>query len=235
MLVSFILSDVELEYSPDIDLESGIVESVELAPRVSGDCSRRLCLEKLVSSADELGIGDQLTSWLIDAVLADAAAWRREGWFGQVSLNIPRVREGLSDCVGQILGRHAMTPDRLALEFTALGGSGLPDPELRELTRLRELGVTVTLDNVGVGHSINWRLGDFPWDIVKFDRSVPAEALPHGVAGVLLVAMGLETPEDVREQRRAGTHRGQGNVLAAPMRPEDLGVLLTVGGLVLPA
>ncbi|MCX6459426.1 MAG: EAL domain-containing protein [Actinobacteria bacterium] len=203
-------------------------------------------LDRLITALEERGLGTQLTEWVLDHALADAAHWRTLGWDGRVSINVSGRALGEGDLVAQVahaLRRHDLPGEALTLEFPESGLKGLREGSARVLDRLRDMGVRATLDDFGSGTSSLDLLRRFPWDYLKVERSLVTDdaglAIPLarlcGELGHVVIAEGIETNDQLDEQRLAGVRRGQGYLLAAPLRPEDLQVVLAVGSVVLPA
>ncbi len=104
------------------------------------------------------------------------------------------------------------------------------------LRRWRELwrpdGVALAIDDAGAGHSSLRHVVELEPDYVKLDQAVvqgldahrsrwaliAALAVFSEEIGAVLVAEGVERPEEVRSLRRAGVHLAQGYVLGRPGR-----------------
>jgi EAL domain-containing protein (putative c-di-GMP-specific phosphodiesterase class I) len=98
------------------------------------------------------------------------------------------------------------------------------------------MGVGVGLDDFGTGWSSLRYLSELSLDFVKLDRAFTAELVPGGrkfafaraicelarTLGLVVVAEGIETKEQVEMLRAAGCDLGQGFALA---RPAPLGHL----------
>ena len=237
---------LRLVYQPEVDLVTGEVVSVEALLRTDTLSQSALPLDRLITALEERGLGTQLTEWVLDHALADAAHWRSLGWEGRVSINVSGRALGEGDLVAQVahaLCRHDLPGEALTLEFPESGLKGLREGSARVLDRLRDMGVRATLDDFGSGTSSLDLLRRFPWDYLKVERSLVTDdaglAIPLarlcGELGHVVIAEGIETNDQLDEQRLAGVRRGQGYLLAAPLRPEDLQVVLAVGSVVLPA
>ena len=242
MALALSMGDLRLVYQPEIDLETGEVTSVEALLRVDRLGSRCLPLGRLIAAAEDHGLGSELTEWVLNRSLSDAVEWRSLGWNGRVCVNVSGrvLGEGhLAEQVMRQLALHGLAGECLTLEFAEGGlqaGSGLA------LELLHDIGVTVTLDDFGTGTSSLALLQSFDWDFLKVDRSLVS--VESGLAGPLarlgrdlghvVIAEGIETPAHLAEQRAAGVRRGQGFLLAAPMRPEDVRAVVAVGQVRLP-
>lgn len=135
------------------------------------------------------------------------------------------------DVLRYLLERYGFSGERLCLEI--LEGEDIDDmPELNAtLSRVRQLGLAVALDDLGSGYASLAKVRDLSIDVVKLDRSFcrdlerrPAElafvqsllSLAHSL-GKRLVVEGIETPEVYDALRIMGVEFGQGYAIAAPM------------------
>jgi len=240
---------LRLEYQPEINLVDGRVISVEALLRVDGSEPRALPIGQLIAAAEEFGLGRQLGEWILDCALAHASIWRSGGYQGRVSVNISSrelAKGDLPAIVGRALARHGLTGEALMLEFSETSLGAFRESTAQVLDELRDMGVQIALDDFGTGQSSLSLLRQFPWDVLKVDRTLmsisedgrSAHAAPLArlcsELGYVVVAEGIETPRQLREQRQSGVARGQGYLLAAPLRPEDLEVVLSVGAVRLP-
>jgi EAL domain-containing protein (putative c-di-GMP-specific phosphodiesterase class I) len=182
----------------------------------------------------------QLARWMAEH--GDAAP-------GVLNVNVSArdLREpGFADDVAALLAEYALPADRVVLEITetmALEG-GQP---VITLHRLRALGVRVSLDDFGTGHSTLTLLHDCPIDEIKLDRSftqsqiddrVPVSAAVIHLAqalGLHAVAEGVETADQAEQLLALGYIAAQGYHFARPMPPELLSELLAAGGSLTPA
>jgi EAL domain-containing protein (putative c-di-GMP-specific phosphodiesterase class I) len=108
-----------------------------------------------------------------------------------------------------------------------------PEYAAQMLTRMRELGVGLSLDDFGTGHSSLAYLQRFPFDTIKIDQSF-VRANGKGARPVILrsiislahdlsmdvIAEGAERDSDVAELYQLGCEYAQGYVFGEPMTPE---------------
>jgi EAL domain-containing protein (putative c-di-GMP-specific phosphodiesterase class I) len=108
------------------------------------------------------------------------------------------------------------------------------------LTRIRELGTGLSLDDFGTGHSSLAYLQRFPFDTIKIDQSFVRTtsrgtrpvilrsiiALAHDL-GMECVAEGAETDSDAVELYQLGCEYAQGFVFGEPMSAEKATQMLT--------
>jgi EAL domain-containing protein (putative c-di-GMP-specific phosphodiesterase class I) len=124
---------------------------------------------------------------------------------------------------------------RLSIEVTETALIHDPGRSGRELARLSEAGIRISLVDFGTGYSsLSW-LTQFPVDIVKIDTSFTDDvgiderktaiiraviAVPHEL-GFIAVAEGVETAEQGRRLFELGCDRGQGYFYGRPTPIEE--------------
>jgi EAL domain-containing protein (putative c-di-GMP-specific phosphodiesterase class I) len=125
-----------------------------------------------------------------------------------------------------------------ALQFEVTEDALMADPEVAAdtLRRLSGLGVTISIDDFGTGHSSLGRLKSLPIDELKIDRSFIVDLtdddedktivrstihLAHQM-GLQVVAEGVETEEAWRQLRSMGCERAQGFLIASPLPAREV-------------
>jgi EAL domain-containing protein (putative c-di-GMP-specific phosphodiesterase class I) len=166
---------------------------------------------------------------LIDKVLREWAA-PRVGLPIQVAVNLSarHLRDpDLPERVAEVLRRHRAPPSALALEITENSIMSDPDRSIACLSRLREMGISVAVDDYGTGYSSLSYLRDLPVDELKIDRlfvsGLPIDAaivrstieLAHNL-GLNIVAEGVESMVVRDHLRTLGCDSAQGTFFAAP-------------------
>ena len=175
----------------------------------------------------------------IDAAILAQAARDGSKWPGGISVNMAaRTLEepGLAARVASTIEAAGLAPERLTIEITE-HSLIVDNAEARAaLTELRRLGVSIALDDFGVGHSSLTYLERFPVDRLKIDRSfVSRLGDPEGrklVAAIVamakslglgMVAEGIETRQQRDVLIEIGCPMGQGYLLGRPAPAAALG------------
>jgi EAL domain-containing protein (putative c-di-GMP-specific phosphodiesterase class I) len=163
--------EFSLVYQPMIDLHTGRITACEALLRWNHPLSGVILPGEFVSLVEEFGLMPRLGRWVLDTALAEAATWPGGT---RVAVNISAT-QFLAGDLAQVVHDALMTayvdPRRLELEVTETIHPLPDDTFLRTLHQLRCLGVLLSIDDFGVGHSSFCRLRDFAFDKIKIDRS----------------------------------------------------------------
>lgn len=232
----------KLAYQPKFALATGRIVGAEALLRWDHPEHGPIPPSEFVPFAEQTGSVVPLTQWTMRTALADLAAWRAAGAEVGVAVNLAARAlhdERLPDVVVRELRRHGIAPKALTLELTEttlIAESPLVE---RVLLRLRDLGVRLAIDDFGTGYSSLALLQRLRVDELKIDRSFvtgtgraaqpvlarTAIELAHNL-GLVAVAEGIETVEQLRALQAAGCEQGQGYLLGKAMPAERFARLL---------
>jgi EAL domain-containing protein (putative c-di-GMP-specific phosphodiesterase class I) len=180
-----------------------------------------------------------LTRWVVDAALAQHRTWSEQEIDLPVAVNLAAaniVDVALPDAIEALLGRHGVAGDRLMCEISEHTVMSDPRRAIEVLERLRTLGVRLSLDDFGTGHSSLAYLKRLPLDEVKIDRSFVAgmsEDENDAVIvrstidlarnlGLVVVAEGVETEDVLLELAVLSCDIAQGYYLSRPVPAAEL-------------
>ncbi|MEU0940567.1 diguanylate cyclase domain-containing protein [Embleya sp. NPDC005971] len=216
-----------ISYQPVVDLDTGRVRDVEAALcRVEdGVVPGRADHVRLTAGAE--GRLSPVGRRLLEESTLAAATWRLAGHDIGVTVGLAARQltgPGFLDVLEETLLGADLPAGALTLEIT---DNVLPDGDellLGRIAVLRRLGVRLSLDDFGTGHSSLTYLRRLPVDALKIDRSFVAEVgtCPHltvltstivrlGLdSGLTLVAAGIDSHAQVDILREMGCQRGQG-------------------------
>ena len=225
---------LSLRYQPIVRLPDGAVVGAEALLRWRHPGEGDIAPEVFVPVAEDSGIIAEIDVWVLEQACLDIATWRAAGLdVPRISINISRrhMTAELPDLVRGALARHGLSGHDLCLEVTE--SAVVPDVELaaRTLRQVRQLGVTVALDDFGSGESSLSQLVRLPIDSVKIDRSFTSTALSDPAALRLLisivgvcqslrlpvVAEGIEQSELAVFLAETGCEHGQGYHFGHPL------------------
>jgi diguanylate cyclase (GGDEF)-like protein len=166
--------ELVLHYQPKVAVGDGTVTGVEALVRWNHPQRGLLAPGDFVPLAERTGAIAELTRWVLDAALAQCAAWRAGGLDLPVAVNLAAaniVDVTLPEAVADALERHGVPGDRLECEISEDTVMADPVRAMEVLGRLRAMGLRLSLDDFGTGHSSLAYLKRLPLDEVKIDRS----------------------------------------------------------------
>ncbi|TFC91791.1 MULTISPECIES: EAL domain-containing protein [Cryobacterium] len=184
---------------PILDLSSGALSHVEALARVVLDDGTVVLPDAFLpglSTADQ----DELFRLGLDMALASLAGWGGQGQAIRVSVNLVPSTLINPDCITWVvasLSRHGIAPQRLELELLE---SQTVDStaQVDAVTRIKDLGVTLALDDLGSGYGTLTRLSELPFDSIKLDRGLLREIDTRPVEILSLIATLTQLGRDFR-------------------------------------
>ncbi|PJJ70854.1 EAL domain-containing protein (putative c-di-GMP-specific phosphodiesterase class I) [Diaminobutyricimonas aerilata] len=214
--------EVVAYYQPQVDLQSGRIVGLEALSRWHHPERGKVLPFEFIRLAE----GSDAIDVLGRAMLHDATAFGRRiasrGHRLQISVNVSAVQLYDDRFVDDVLDRLAESDFPAQLLTLELTESRLIDSAgIERLERLRNEGVGISVDDLGVGHASRARVRRLPTTEVKIDRSLLSGAFTDARRlaalvrfgrhqGLRTVAEGVETRAQVERLRRLGCDRGQG-------------------------
>jgi diguanylate cyclase (GGDEF)-like protein/PAS domain S-box-containing protein len=235
--------ELRLYFQPQFDCASGQITGAEALLRWQHG-GKLVPPSDFIPLAEESGLIVAMGEWVLRRACQQTQRWRElSGWPLRIAVNLSAVQldqPHIAQMVAQVLQETGLPPTALELEITE---SVVVRESLRAadiLAELRALGVTIAIDDFGVGYSSFAYLRELPVDRFKLDRSfltsVPQSAGDSRLAAALIamghrlevgiVAEGVETPEQAAFLRDHGCDEAQGYYLARPMPEETFEKLL---------
>jgi diguanylate cyclase (GGDEF)-like protein len=231
--------DLELWYQPKAELATGAVHSAEALVRWRHAERGLVMPDDFIPVAEQTGLIDPLTDWVLDEALRQHLAWRSHGLQLGVAINVSTRslhRETFERDVREALRRYEVDPSWLTLEITE--SAMLEDPEGAgvRLRTLRAIGVRVSVDDFGTGYSSLANLKSLPVDEVKIDKSFVRHLAHEGDdaaiveavvqlvhrLGLAVVAEGVEDDASLALLQAMGCDFAQGYLLSRPVPPHQL-------------
>ena len=228
--------EIKVLYQPIVRLEDRAIAGFEALARWDHPKLGRLSPKEFISIAEEIGLIVDLGLFVLDHTAKQLAQWQaatraREPVFASVNVSSRQLlRHDLIQDLRGVLGRTAIARGTLKLEITELLVMENPEHAAQMLTRIKELGAGLSLDDFGTGHSSLAYLQRFPFDTIKIDQSFVRTtargtrpvilrsiiALAHDL-GMEVVAEGAETDSDAVELYQLGCEYAQGFAFGEPM------------------
>ncbi len=243
MRVAINEGQIQLYYQPKADLRTGRIMGAEALARWDHPEFGIVGPSEFVPIAEQTGLITPLTSWVLDAAIAQVRRWKDAGLELSIAVNLSArsfLDTQLALEIPRLLARHGVDAELLELEITE--SMLMTDPARAEatLTRLSRIGLTLSVDDFGTGYSSLANLKRLPVDVIKIDKSFVMEMavdasdaaivrstidLAHNL-GLRVVAEGVENQESWRRLREQGCDLAQGFHVSRPLPGNELGRLI---------
>ena len=232
--------EFELYYQPIVELNSGKITSFEALIRWNHPTRGVVGPNDFIAVAEEIGLIIPLGDWVLRQACRDAASWPGKLSVA-VNLSAAQFRNPtLALSVVSALGSSGLAANRLELEITETVLLQDDRSVVETLHKIRELGVRISMDDFGTGYSSLSYLRSFPFDKIKIDRSFIRElgkkddclAIIRAVAelgsnlGMVTIAEGVETKEQLEIVRAEGCTHAQGYLFSKPQPVSEVPKLL---------
>jgi diguanylate cyclase (GGDEF)-like protein len=235
--------ELRVLYQPIVSLADEKVIGAEALVRWERPGFGMLPPDDFIPIAEESSLISAVDCWVLGEACRRGAQWCDAGGTIAINLSARTLRQDdVVHALSQALQRNAISPAQLTLEITEttlLDGFGATK---ENLGRLRELGVKLSIDDFGTGHSSLSQLQQTDVDILKIDQSFVARmdqdvssaaivsaiiTLGHAL-GLTLVAEGVERPAQAALLREQGCDTAQGWLFGHPLRAQELDRALNV-------
>lgn len=240
-------NQLSLYFQPQIDHKRAGIVGVEALVRWNHPTRGFLVPDKFIALAEDAGLIDDLTHWVLRRALTHLATLNRQGHTLSMSVNLSA--RNLHDLtlpatVAALLAESGIAPRKLKLEITETAIMANPKDGLSILTELDHMGVTLAIDDFGTGYSSLAYLKRLPVDELKIDKSFVMDLetrendkvivrstidLAHNL-GLKVTAEGVETRATWDTLSLLGCDYSQGYLMGRAMPAEELAIWLQASG-----
>jgi diguanylate cyclase (GGDEF)-like protein len=231
--------DLTLHYQPKIDLQSRDVVGVEALLRWQHPDHGFVPPDEFIPIAEQTGLIVPITDMVLEMALRQCRAWHDMGLALGMAVNVATqclLDGAFPERVEALLAGTGVAPQSLTLELTETGMLTESARTKEVIMRLHAIGVALSIDDFGTGHSSLSRLRQLPVQELKVDRSFVGNMLVDADddavtrstidlgrnLGLRVVAEGIEDEATLERLRQLGCDAGQGFGIS---RPVDAGAL----------
>jgi EAL domain-containing protein (putative c-di-GMP-specific phosphodiesterase class I) len=229
-------NEFKLVYQPQVCLNDRLI-GMEALIRWKHPKTGMLSPETFIGIAEETGLIMPIGEWVISEACRQCAEWNDSLETPvKVAVNVSALQlyfSDLTEIIARSLKESGLPAKCLEIELTETAVMRNTDEAAKTLQTLRNLGVSVAIDDFGSGYSSLSYLATLPVDLLKIDRMFLRQihtdttatvvrgiaALGHSL-GLSVVAEGVETREQWETIRTMGVDIAQGFLIARPMQPD---------------
>jgi diguanylate cyclase (GGDEF)-like protein len=233
------LQELELFYQPKVDAHTLQITAVEALVRWRHPQLGMISPVRFIGLAERYGVIQSIGRWVIEEACRQAQHWRDLGLRMRIAVNISALQMQQDDFIEHleaVLIRTQTPPSRFTCEITESIAMEDTAATMQTFRRLGKLGVHVSIDDFGTGHSSLASLKRLPAEELKIDRafvtdlgvSEHAEFIAQTIVDMAhtlhlkVVAEGVETQEQRDILVNMGCDELQGYLFAKPMRAHEL-------------
>lgn len=235
-----------VHYQPKFATSNSKIMGLEALVRWEHPDKGMISPGKFIPIAEETGLIIQLGHEVLRQACRQASTWLHSGLGGaKVAINLSAHQFRQTDLVEQIkqvLRDENLPPEYLELEITESTLMNNIESAISILLELKQLGLSLSLDDFGTGFSSLSYLKRLPIDALKIDRSFVSDVtedaddaaivttiidLAHNL-NISVIAEGVETEEQFRFLEEKGCQQIQGFLLGRPLPASETEKVLTI-------
>ena len=229
-------AELKVLFQPIVRLEDRTIAGFESLLRWDHPKLGRLTPADFTQIAEETELAVDVGDFLLDRTARELAAWQQAlevtpPIFATVNISSRQLlRHDLIADVKTILTRSGVLEGTLKLQFSEALIMENPEYAARILSRMRELGAGLSLDDFGIGYSSLSHLQRLPFDTLRIDKNFVRQngagarpAMLHSIVslahdlGMEVIAEGIETESDATELYQIGCEFAQGFAFGQPI------------------
>ena len=228
-----------LVYQPIYSLHELTVVGVEALLRWDHPTDGLLAPDDFIPILEQTGQIREVGAWVLRQACAQMASWHAQGISIHVSVNVSGRQlddDRIVEHIRHALDSTGLRPEHLTIEVTETALMRDTASSVRRLRAIKDLGVSVAVDDFGTGYCSLAYLQQFPVDCLKIDKSftsasagsTESEALIRTFVqlgkdlGLTTLAEGVETTREMEMLRADHVDEAQGYLFARPLTPDDL-------------
>jgi EAL domain-containing protein (putative c-di-GMP-specific phosphodiesterase class I) len=228
---------LSLAFQPKVALATGKCVGVEALVRWRQPGETVIAPDMFIPFAEQVGLIDSLTLWVLRRAIGQAAEWRDQGIDLKLSVNasVANMHDPtLPDSVQSMCREAGLPPSQLVIELTETATMRDATRLMEVLARLRLKGVELSIDDFGTGYSSLVQLHRLPFTEIKIDKSFVINPSRESIAicraitqlghalELTVTAEGVESEDALAQLTAMGVDLAQGYLLSRPIPAADI-------------
>ena len=227
--------EFQIVYQPQLSLKSNKIVGFEALVRWNQPDMGVLAPYKFIPIAEETNLIIPLGEWIIKKVCEQAKKWHDMGFTLNAGINISAKQfnqDKIVEVIKNTISNTGINPNLIELELTESIIMKNVKRTLKICTKLKKMGVNISVDDFGTGYSSLSYLKHFPIDKLKIDQSFISNLGDHDgddakianlvidlghKLGLDVVAEGVETQNQIDFLRKYACDEIQGFILSKPL------------------
>ncbi|SOC38537.1 EAL domain-containing protein [Ureibacillus acetophenoni] len=236
--------ELVLYFQPRVDSNSNRIIGAEALIRWNHPEWGLISPDEFLTIAEENGLITEIDDWVLDKVCYQIKKWKDAGVnIVPISVNISAVhfmQPDLPSKVESTIRDAGIQPNNIEFEITESMILNNSEMVKKSISKLKELGIKIVLDDFGKGYSSLSYLTQYPFDVVKIDKSFirnmhDGERNMHLVKSIIymskglnlrVVAEGVETIQQLKTLQQEQCTEVQGYLFSHPVSVNEFEALL---------
>ena len=237
-----------VHYQPQIDLKTGRIVSMEALMRWQHPISGLMNAEDFLTVAEETGLIVPIGEWVFRTAFMQLKKWHEDGNKSlRLSINISLrqfLQKNLIDTLSDAISEAEVKPEWIDLEVNEMIAFKDLEYTLLTLSRIKEMGLGIILDDFCSGYSSLNYLKQMPIDNIKIDKSFIRDltegsseakvvkaliSLAHDL-NLKVTAEGVETMDKLELLSKEKCDMIQGYIFSSPLSKDAVGEYENIEG-----
>jgi EAL domain-containing protein (putative c-di-GMP-specific phosphodiesterase class I) len=235
---AFDQNELELYFQPKVAFKTGTLDGAEALLRWQHPQKGMIGPAEFIDVVESSDLISKINNWVLDEGVKQLSKWLESGYKLTLSINIllsGATLETLYKKIRAMIKKYPNTKGLIELEVTE--NALITDSKKigKELLKIRNLGVSIALDDFGSGFSSLNHLREIPVDVLKIDRlfttdietNIEDQAIVKNIINlaqelsIQTVAEGVETEGQKAMLTKLNCHFFQGFLVSKPIKAKE--------------
>lgn len=220
--------DLMVYYQPIFSIEKGVYNSAEALVRLNDDQLGWISPDEFIPIAEKNGLIIEMGEIIFKKVcqfIRDFELYKTAVEYIEVNISpVQLMQYDFADRIIGLMEQYEVRPEQINIEITETANMSIAVAIEKNIHRLVEYGITLSLDDYGSGNANIGYINQLPFKIIKIDKGIIWDSFKNSKAGTTLeytigmlnaldlyiVAEGVETKEMMERLAEFGCHYMQG-------------------------